>query len=162
MDVTSARPVARRFRLRFWVVLLGVLVASQLLMLAFSAAIWVLSDGRQAFLFLDMNASGWLKWLVLLVFLAVTAWAGWRVRVDPVGFDTSKMWDSVPWDAVQGAELCRLFGLPYVRLTVKAHGTVRVPLVLQDIRGFVAAVGEFAGRDHPLTRLLCEWMDDSE
>jgi hypothetical protein len=102
------------------------------------------------------------KWAVMGGLMAGYMWAVWRVRVGPAGVETPKSYGPVAWDTILEAELCRFIGLPYVRLTAGLSRVVRVPLVLRDVPGFVAAVEEFAGPDHPLTRTLWEWMDEDQ
>ena len=150
------KPDERRFRLPFWAVLLVWLVAIQLVV----TASWAVLSAIEGVPANHLLFTG--KWAVMGSFMAGWMWAIWRVRVGPAGVETPKSYGPVAWDTVREAELCRFFGLPYARLTAGLGRVVRVPLVLRDVPGFVAAVEEFAGPDHPLTRVLWEWMDGDQ
>jgi hypothetical protein len=82
--------------------------------------------------------------------------------VGPQGIACEGTWGGplvVPWDEVTGTDLTYVFGLS--DLLVSARGAKRpvwVPLQVADPEGFAAAVREFAGDDHPITREVSEWL----
>jgi hypothetical protein len=65
----------------------------------------------------------------------------------------------VIWEDVANTEPAHVLGLSYLRVyTRRASRPVWVPLQFADPDGFAAAVREFAGEDHPITRAVSEWL----
>ena len=93
---------ARRFRLRFWVVLLAYLVAIQVSVAVTWVVLWAVRGGgppgmRPGTLQLLFSV----KWAVMGGLMAGYMWVIWRVRVGPAGVETPKSYGPVAWDAVR-------------------------------------------------------------
>ena len=159
-DVTPDGPRPRRFRLQFWVVLLIYLVAAQVTAAVAWAVLWAALGGPAGSVSPRILLTA--NWAVLGGLLGGAMWAFARVRVGPDGVEVPRSFGPVAWGAIEEARVVHLFGLPFARLSSGRRRLVRVPLFLADLPGFVAAVEEFAGPDHPLTRTLWEWRDGDE
>jgi hypothetical protein len=99
--------------------------------------------------------------MATLVAAARTLRAAWqRIEVGPEGIrGRPGPIEPIYWDAIQTVRVIRWSVLSYLELETRKDRRHRFPLYVADLPGFVAAVEEFAGEDHPLTWTLWEWMD---
>jgi hypothetical protein len=153
----TADPASRTFRVQLWVpvVSFGVFaqVTTALVQLATAAAF-----GQEP------RWEPFVKWAavngVLALLAAVLLWATHRVVVGPAGLEFKPGPDGpLPWAAIRVVRRRQLPGLGYLRLGTDDGQACSIPLFLADPPAFVAAVEEFAGPDHPLTRALVEWVE---
>lgn len=103
---------------------------------------------------LVMSAS--ISFFCALFLGAVTALV--RFTVSAVGlrtFNTFGSWKVIPWDQISRADPAKYYFLPHLRLTVDHHATKYwIPLFLEDMHGFRAAVLQATDEFNPVYRAL--------
>jgi hypothetical protein len=89
--------------------------------------------------------------------------AVFTVRVLPEGlraYDTLARYRTVPWDAIGALQVKTMFGLPYLYISARGLSQpLTLPLWLDDLPRFIAAVEAQAGAPHPLPSALRAWRE---
>ncbi|MEJ6007558.1 hypothetical protein WG899_18580 [Paucibacter sp. AS339] len=86
----------------------------------------------------------------------VTAAVRFQVQAEGIRtFNTFGRWQIVPWEGVSKVWPAKYYFLPHLRLTVDGHKVpFWIPLFLNDMQAFRAAVIGHAGDAHPISRAL--------
>ncbi len=150
------------FRMKFWPWIIFGWVACNVSVLGILAVTLALGPAQRppAWVIVYGYAAGWVfgtPFLAIGVGLYVVLF---RVRVGPGGLRGYDFWSLpavVSWDGITDLRPLSLVGLPFLLIQSDvSRRRLWLPLFLADYPGFVEAVAESAGDDHPLTVALKE------